>query len=429
MNCREEHPEFIGVSSSLKELPSIVFKDQEGSQSLLQIHNTDLNLSSRVLEIQFIEDQGAYQPGTYPYLKAAIEFYPDKLVLKYAIEELERQRKINLGKPKYCFIVPSKSCMFKCKTCNMWKLKRDSDEMTIEEWKKCLGELADFAGSPMVLQFLGGEPLMKEGIIDLVAFADKKGYNTVLTTNGYLIDEDMAKKIGDSGLVTINLSLHSLKEQTHDFITGIKGSFRRLMNAIELLHKYRINTSIGIDTLILDVNLDELVEMVEWVNSDKRLWRIFFLACVQPFVQEPDSLWYTREENESLWPKDLLTVHRVLDELISLKEKGYKIDNPIVQLNLFKGYFEDPYGFIKSTAARKGNCPRGDAALEISPTGEVSLCFYMEFFGNVRNNSIKDLWYLPKVSGIQKAINNCRMECDLVVNCPYDVEDSVLERK
>lgn len=310
----------------------------------------------------------------------------------------------------------------------MWRLKRDSDEMTIEEWKKCLGELSDFVGWSIPLQFLGGEPLMKEGILDVVEFTSKKGYNTVLTTNAYLIDEDMAKRIGDSGLTTINLSLHSLEEKIHDSITGVKGSHSRLIKAIELLNRYGRNTSIGIDTLILDVNLGELVKMVEWVNNDKRLWRIFFLACVQPFCSDSDSLWYRKKENNGLWPKDLSKVHRVMDELIKLKEQRYKIDNPISQLHLFKGYFKDPYGFIKSKAARKGNCPRGDAALEISPTGEISLCFYMGFFGSVRKDNIKDLWHSPAVSEIRNAINNCQRECDLVVNCPYDVEDSVLDR-
>lgn len=334
----------------------------------------------------------------------------------------------DLDKPKYCFIVPSKNCMFKCKTCNMWKLKKDADEMTVEEWKKFLGELADFIGKPIPLQFLGGEPLMKEGILDLVKFSSQKGYNTVLTTNAYLINEDMAKKIGESGLTTIILSLHSLKEEIHDFVTGTKGSYCRLMNAIDLLAKYGNNTSIGIDTLMLGVNIDELVKMVEWVNDDKRLWRIFFLACVQPFFADSDSLWYRREENEGIWPKNLRKVHQVIDELISLKKQGYKIDNPSSQLNLFKGYFENPYGFIKSTAARNGNCPRGDAALEISPAGEISLCFPLGFFGNVRRDSIKELWYSSKVVEIRNAINKCQRDCDLVVNCPYDVEDSVLDR-
>lgn len=336
---------------------------------------------------------------------------------------------LNNDKPKYCFIVPSKDCMFKCKTCNMWKLKRDIGELTIEEWKKCLGELADFVGEPMVLQFLGGEPLMKEGILELVAFAAKRRYNTVLTTNGYLINEETAKKIGDSGLTTIILSLHSLKEEIHDFVTGIKGSHYRLMNAIDLLHKYRVNTSIGIDTLILDVNLDELVKMVKWVNADEGLWRIFFLACVQPFCAVPDNQWHKKEEGYYLWPRDLEKVHCTIDVLINLKREGYKIDNPVSQLRLFKGYFQNPYGFIKTAAARKGNCPRGDAALEITPTGEVSLCFYMGFIGNVRRDNIKDLWHSPEVFEIRNAINTCQRECDLAVNCPYDVEDSVLERK
>ncbi len=331
-------------------------------------------------------------------------------------------------RPKHCEISLLRSCMFKCKTCNMWQIKREPDEMTIAEWKKYLGELADFVGKSIPLVFMGGEPLIKEGICELIKFASQKGYNTVLITNAYLIDEDMARKIGDSGLTTIILSLHGLKEETHDFVTGVKGSFERLIRAIDLLHKYRSKMSIGLNTIILNVNLDELVKMAEWVNGDERLWKIYFCAVVRPFVPEPDRQWYKKSEHRDIWPEDLPKLYGVIDELIGLAQKGYKIDNPVAQLKLFKGYFRDPYGFIKKKAAIKGNCPRGDASFEVSPAGEISLCPHMDPFGNVKKDNIRDLWYSPRVIEIRRKINNCQRECDTCVNDPYNVEDSVLDR-
>jgi len=46
-----------------------------------------------------------------------------------------------------------------------------------------------------------------------------------MATNAFLIDREMAKKVSDSGLGTIVISLNSLDEQAHDDLKGIKGSY------------------------------------------------------------------------------------------------------------------------------------------------------------------------------------------------------------
>ena len=51
----------------------------------------------------------------------------------------------------------------------------------------------------------------------------------------YLIDEDMAKRIADSGLNVLAISLESLNPKTHNYLRGKDDVFSRAMKAIEYL--------------------------------------------------------------------------------------------------------------------------------------------------------------------------------------------------
>ncbi len=103
MTSHEDKPEFIGVFSDLQELPSVVLRNSRDSKGLLLVHNSDLNLSSRVLEIKFEEEKEFYQPGTHPFLKAAIQLYPDKSILKEECLRQEQQRTLQNGPVKLYF--------------------------------------------------------------------------------------------------------------------------------------------------------------------------------------------------------------------------------------------------------------------------------------------------------------------------------------
>ena len=75
----------------------------------------------------------------------------------------------------------------------------------------------------------------KKEILDLVNFCAAQRLRPVISTNATLIDKEMAKRISDSGLHRLSISLESLDENIHDFITGTAGAHKRLMQAIRHL--------------------------------------------------------------------------------------------------------------------------------------------------------------------------------------------------
>jgi MoaA/NifB/PqqE/SkfB family radical SAM enzyme len=252
-----------------------------------------------------------------------------------------------------------------------------------------------------------------EGLLDIVRFAADKGFKTNIATNAYLIDEDMAKRIADSGLSTINISLDSIKESTHDYLRGVKGVYESVMKAIEYLDKHCPKLQKGICSVIYEINIDDIIELTEAVEKDNRLDWIYFMAAMQPNNTKPDSEWYKREFSY-LWPKDINKVHFVINRLIELKNRGYKIVNHTAQLKAFKSYFVNPQKFVKTAQC---NLSR---ALHISSVGDVFICFQWDKLGNIKSDRLKDLWNSDKAEVVRRNISRCRRNCHFLVNCFFE---------
>lgn len=331
--------------------------------------------------------------------------------------------------PAFCLLVISKKCNFKCKMCNMWKNKDrkiDRKELTIEEMESFVDDLKSVTAEPIFIHLIGGEALLRKDLTEIISYIKKRGFNSSITTNGYYVDEDMAKKLIESGLTGIFLSLDGFKEETHDYLRGVRGSYRRVMQAVELLDKYRgtdkeNRISIGITTTLMDKNLDEVLDLAEWANKNDKINDLFVNACLQPFdCDDYEREWFKNSRNNDVWPQDIEKVCNILEELARMKERGYKLCNPPEQLRLVKEYFKNPYRFIHDS---KVKCPRGDLAPEINAYGDINMCFYMPPISNIREKKFSEVWFSKEMERARKEINNCKKDCDIAVNCFYKIEN------
>lgn len=327
--------------------------------------------------------------------------------------------------PTYCCIALLESCFFSCRMCYKWKTDinaRDPREPTLEQWKNFISSLKNFVKGDFQINFAGGEPLVRKETLELISYAFKEGFATLLATNAYLINEDMARKIGESGLSSINISLDSIKEKRHDYIRGTAGAFKRVMNALEYLAKYAENVQIGISTVIMQENLDELCDMVRWVQENDKIDGMGFQAVTQPFSTPEDQFWYKNEEYSHLWSTDISSVDKAMNQLIEMKQNGFnKLGNPLSQFFVYKAYFLNPNNFVK-----KQKCHIDMQVINITPTGEIRLCFYMEPIGNIKYDDISNIWFSEKARNVRIKIADCKKNCQSIVNCNYDENESYL---
>ncbi|MFH1801013.1 MAG: radical SAM protein [Candidatus Omnitrophota bacterium] len=322
-------------------------------------------------------------------------------------------------KPSFCDLIITEACMLKCKMCSMWQSKNDPQSPEIDAWKKFIDSFADFVDGKAQIQFVGGEPLIKKGLLDLIKQAALKGFATTMTTNGYLIDAAMARAIADSGLNTIVFSLDGIKKETHDFLRGVNGTYDRVMNAIELLGKFRNDLlKIHVVTTIMRQNLDELLELAGWVNRNEVIDRISFQAVVQPFFTPQDNEWHTNEKFSFLWPTDTDQTERVLNSLTDLKNNGYKINNPAPQFKIFRSYFKHPERFVKAS-----KCNLGYNSVSVNTSGKIFLCLSMDPIGDIRDGkSVEEIWSSAEARRVRDRIKHCKDNCKSMINCFFEEE-------
>jgi MoaA/NifB/PqqE/SkfB family radical SAM enzyme len=304
------------------------------------------------------------------------------------------------------------SCNFHCRMCHIWKNNDSGQQLNFEKACEIVDALDRFQVKGVRLS--GGEPLLVPWALDLARHINDKGYPSVITTNGSMIDRALADKIIFSGISYVNLSLDGHNAEIQDSCRGFPGSFNKVMKAIEFLAGKK-DLSIGINTVISGMNIDSIVPLSHLVQQDKRIGYIYFMAVMQPFGSHPDREWFLKKEYHCLWPQDVKKTGVVIDELIRLKNQGYKINNSSAQLKTFARYFTDPLGFTKRL-----KCNLGEEQVEINQLGNVYLCYHHESIGNVFKDNLFNIWNSDKAEEIREKIRACRQNCNLLVNCYFE---------
>ena len=88
----------------------------------------------------------------------------------------------------------TRRCNLNCVHCySRSENKIYSNELTTLEAKAFAKDLADFGVKVML--FSGGEPLLRRDLFEVASLASEAGIRTVLSTNGTLITEDIAKQL------------------------------------------------------------------------------------------------------------------------------------------------------------------------------------------------------------------------------------------
>ena len=327
----------------------------------------------------------------------------------------------NIGKAPnltFCCFSICDDCIVRCRMCQKWKqdiyIKPDCKQMSLEDWKKSALALRKIAPDDFIINFGGGEITTVSWLFELVKFCRELGFRTNIATNGFIIDKPMAEKMRESGLDYINISLDSLDRKTHDYLRGVDGVYDKVMNAIDLVNQYAPNTQISICSIIMRPTLGGMVDLVKWVQQNDKINMIYLMVLMQPNNTKQQTQWWLDNEFNQLWPKDYKQLETVLDELIQLKIKGYKICNPIEHIEAFKTYLFDPNTYVKQSSCNI------DHAIHISSVGDMFMCYQHKCLGDVRKTPIDEMWQSEQAKLVRIQIKNCRENCHFLLNCKFE---------
>ncbi|MBW2494128.1 MAG: radical SAM protein [Deltaproteobacteria bacterium] len=161
-------------------------------------------------------------------------------------------------------------CNMHCPHCYAAAVAEPSPtDLSHEEGIDLLDQLAD-AGVRVVI-FSGGEPLLRADVFELIAHAKRRGISPQLSTNGVLIDEDVAKRLADAGIAYVGVSIDGI-ESFNDAYRGLNGGFDAALRGLDNAKVAGMNT--GLRMTLSKRNFDQLEAMID-VARNARVNRFY----------------------------------------------------------------------------------------------------------------------------------------------------------
>ncbi len=153
-------------------------------------------------------------------------------------------------------------CNFSCFFCHMegyHSSRVASEELSLEELE-LLAEAARRA-SIKAFKITGGEPTIRDDLVEIVRLLHSTGAYVSMTTNASLLHRHLPG-LAEAGLGHINVSLHALTEEAFEKITGARVLGRVLKN-IRLARDYGISVKINY-VVLRDINFDDIDRVIDF---------------------------------------------------------------------------------------------------------------------------------------------------------------------
>lgn len=180
-------------------------------------------------------------------------------------------------------------CNMHCHHCLCAKIDEKDQRMELEpdEYERVVKEAMKLGAHTFGLE--GGEPFMARNWEDILQRMKPFTNHIIISSNGLMLDEKLVKKCAESGVDTINLSLDSGIPELHDVFRRKKGSFEKVIKAIELCKKYKIKVMLNTCLHKGNIYTEGLLKLLELAEREKLLVNILFAKGVGAF-REKDSM-------------------------------------------------------------------------------------------------------------------------------------------
>ncbi len=154
----------------------------------------------------------------------------------------------------------TRSCNLNCVHCRASSRFGPYDqELDTGEALEVLDQIRE-VGTPIII-LTGGEPLLRKDIFELAKYGTDRGLRMVMGSNGTLITANVARRIEESGIKRVSISLDGSTRESHDAFRKVYGAFDRAMKGISSLKDQGV--AFQINTTITRRNLAELQEILD----------------------------------------------------------------------------------------------------------------------------------------------------------------------
>ena len=173
----------------------------------------------------------------------------------------------------------TRACQLVCTHCRADAIRtRNPFELTTDEGRHLLDDLASF-GTPRPLVVLtGGDPFERPDLPELVAHGTSIGLNMALSPSVTdRLTRSVLEELHEAGAKAVSLSLDGATAHSHDSFRGVEGVFDATLDAARTVTD--IGFRLQINTTVTRGNVRELPRMLRHVlDLGASLWSVFFLV-------------------------------------------------------------------------------------------------------------------------------------------------------
>ena len=283
----------------------------------------------------------------------------------------------------------TRKCNLKCKHCYSDSVDQAApDELSTDEAFRLMDDLAEWGIGLLIID--GGEPLCREDLLDVVKYASSKGIRVTIGSNGTLIDEDIARKMLDAGVMAVAISVDGADAHTHDSFRGVSGSLEQTLRGIQACRTAGLPFQLNM--LIRKETLPQLQDMLRLaVDCGANAAEFFDLVAAGRANQEcRDQVLNLDERRQSMeWlaesQEDCSIIIRVpgcpMYPLLLREKHIVPRHFPVEMLQRV------PY-YNRGCAA---GMPRG--YVMVLPSGDVNPCMLLQVkLGNIREQNLVSIW-------------------------------------
>ena len=255
------------------------------------------------------------------------------------------------------------ACNLRCKYCFTNSPKGDhvKEYLDIKAIEKLANEADELGYFEFDLQ--GGELLLQpDKLFEVLKAIKPERFYLYLTTNGYYLDDKMAKKLAEHKVSRVSVSIDSMDEKIHDEIRGRKDSWRRAMEGLEHVRKNGMDPYLNITVGRYNARTDHLKKLLDY-SKDKKYKTLLNVAVPAGMWQKMDDIICNDEDR------------------IYLKKIRKEYKNLV--RNIWNPFDKNHEKILGCTTVNR---------LYITPIGDVLVCPYVHIkIGNIFKQSLKEI--------------------------------------
>jgi radical SAM protein with 4Fe4S-binding SPASM domain len=289
-------------------------------------------------------------------------------------------------------------CNLKCQHCRAEAMDGfAAGELSTDEVLRVAREMRRDADPIVILT--GGEPLARPDFFDIADECCRLFTRVAMATNGTLIDDALARRIVDTGIQRVSISLDGGRPATHDFFRGVQGSFDDALRGFDALK--RAGMSLQANVTVTKHNLAELEDILALLlDRGADAFHVFMLVPVGCGAEISEDTRLSPEQSEEVlaW---LAEKSFLLKDRLHIKATCAPAYMRIMREVAKKLNLPMPTGHGHGHGSGSGNsmsavtrgCLAGSGVCFVSRIGEVQPCGYLPIVvGNVRERPLGDIW-------------------------------------